>query len=215
MEYGVRLHSVTYRRFIQAASSILRGFYQWRHMIKVAFYWQPWPKVAADHRLGGLHNLQAQKERFYDPTALHRDEGGAVVRRVRKRGQLEYLFIYSSLILKNCEGKFNSPTYFQSAPKRGQDSLLCRLDKVFKSNGIVKQKAVGEREIEAGRQHQRGICPCVVALERPATSSGSATGCHLLSTDCASAQTSPTVPQRGTTDKRREQLPSMPGLNSK
>ncbi|GFU17918.1 uncharacterized protein TNCV_4029351 [Trichonephila clavipes] len=36
-------------------------------------------------------------------------------------------------------GKFNSPTYFQSAPKRGRDSLLCRLDKVFKSNGIVKK----------------------------------------------------------------------------
>ncbi|GFX52377.1 transposon Tf2-6 polyprotein [Trichonephila clavipes] len=44
------------------------------------------------------------------------------------------------------EGKFNSPTYFQSAPKRGQDSLLCRLDEAFKSNGIEKQKAVGERD---------------------------------------------------------------------
>ncbi|GFW30745.1 hypothetical protein TNCV_4088651 [Trichonephila clavipes] len=51
---------------------------------------------------------------------------------------------------RQSRGKFNSPTYFQSVPKRRQDSLLCRLDKVFKSNGIVKQNAVGERLKQEG-----------------------------------------------------------------
>ncbi|GFW16566.1 transposable element Tcb2 transposase [Trichonephila clavipes] len=39
------------------------------------------------------------------------------------------------------------PTYFQSTPKRGQGFLIiCRLDKVFKSNGKVKLEAVREKD---------------------------------------------------------------------
>ncbi|GFT11741.1 uncharacterized protein TNCV_3683971 [Trichonephila clavipes] len=67
----------------------------------------------------------------------------------------EKLTVWCALWAGGIIGKFNSPTYFQSAPKRGQDSLLCRLDKIFKSNGIVKQKAV-EREVEAERHNSEG-----------------------------------------------------------
>ncbi|GFX81735.1 retrovirus-related Pol polyprotein from transposon 17.6 [Trichonephila clavipes] len=45
-----------------------------------------------------------------------------------------------------CEGKFNSLPISNQLQKEGRDSLLCRLDKVFKSNGIVKWEAVGERD---------------------------------------------------------------------
>ncbi|GFW81071.1 uncharacterized protein TNCV_4804391 [Trichonephila clavipes] len=43
-------------------------------------------------------------------------------------------------------------------PKRGQDSLLCRLDEVFKSNGIVKQKAVSSSPLDYGSK-LRGPSP--------------------------------------------------------
>ncbi|GFV47854.1 hypothetical protein TNCV_2369491 [Trichonephila clavipes] len=62
----------------------------------------------------------------------------------------------SKALLLDCDlcviqRKFNSPTYFQSAPKRGRDSLLCRLDKVFKLNGIVKTAMAGSDVAQSGR----------------------------------------------------------------
>ncbi|GFV55715.1 hypothetical protein TNCV_755151 [Trichonephila clavipes] len=42
--------------------------------------------------------------------------------------------------------KFNSQPISNQLQKEDRDSLLCRLDKVFKSNGIVKWVAVGERD---------------------------------------------------------------------